>query len=312
MKKILQAAKNRIKPIIFNQKNASLAYIERLYSKSCIKTEKEIYTGWDSKFLLSESDLLSQACDIARKKSSENCHIIAGGYSTIDSIKRIEKNDFIIGFNFSAVADLHFDLYFIEIASEREPYQEISRLQSELVNSIANNRISMIIAKNLWEGKIDKEMLLREYSSDIKIIYDTHVPRLPYEQYPALAKGLAKALIRPRPQWVVQYGGTVITCIQIASKLGFKRIVVHGLDFGGPYFYKDICTNLPEKFESSLFKIYHCTPSDSPHGNGSWISNILPHIRDELLENGMQLLCATEKSASSKILEVHNSQTKYL
>ena len=47
-----------------------------------------------------------------RNHSDKACHIIGSGYSLNDSKGKINNEDFVIGFNFAALANLDFDLFF--------------------------------------------------------------------------------------------------------------------------------------------------------------------------------------------------------
>ena len=53
--------------------------------------------------------------DKYRNHSGKVCHIIGSGYSLNDSIAKIKKNDFVMGFNFAALANLDFDLFFLNL-----------------------------------------------------------------------------------------------------------------------------------------------------------------------------------------------------
>ena len=81
--------------------------------------------------LITVKDLVSRMSIIAKKKDSSFVHIIASGSSVLDSYHKIRSNDFVIGFNFSALLNIKFDLYFFELGSEK--YKSYSTKQMMLI-----------------------------------------------------------------------------------------------------------------------------------------------------------------------------------
>ena len=147
-----------------------------------------------------------------------------------------------MGFNFAAVCSLPFDVYFIEGAHSD------GDVQRELIQEYASARIGKVFLKNLWQGNTEPDYYRRHYLDSVSLIHDIHMPPLPFHNNDTLKRVIVLALLQKRSKYVVQFGSTIITCIVLAAQLGFKKIVVHGLDFYGPHFFLEGNYEVPDHF----------------------------------------------------------------
>ena len=232
-------------------------------------------------------------------KSKKTCHIIGSGWSLNYSKNRITQEGFVIGFNFAAISDLVFDLYVIEVCSNK------SRRAKELSDSLSSLSSKLfnvpIIVKNLYFG-VDPKYLYESWSNLCLPVYDIHVPCFS-DKY---LKTSIKILFEDNTIFLRQLNSTTITSIALAYRLGFKKIIVHGLDFGGPYFFDS------DSFEGSFelrpsYEICKKYEKNERHYTARAevaIEKIMEAIKIYLNENGVEIFSATKDSPLSKILPV--------
>lgn len=113
--------------------------------------------------------------------------------------------------------------------------------------------------------------------------------------------------LRYDPIYLRQYKSTVISSIAFAKNIGFKNIVIHGLDFGGQYFYE--LDNFPEEKKKYIPPETSLSRGKKVHqtaGSVCGTNDVLAHIRDILYKQDIHLFSATNDSPSSKILKVYS------
>lgn len=238
---------------------------------------------------------------------TKTCHIIASGWSLNKSTPLIDHSQsFTIGFNFSAFIDIPFDLYFIELASARFP--ELSRIQHSLTCEIARPRISSLFIKNLWEAKVDPVYAQSHYGSYMCYIKDIMIP---YSD--VSSSELVFQLMRYDRHFLRQSYTTALTCIAVAKHIGFKHIVVHGLDFSGPHFFTAPTSRCPhsaplEELQEIYKSIDPSTTSDEQHPTAAGAKLLLPLLAKQLETDGIKLYSAIHDSPSSDYLPPYYSQ----
>lgn len=226
----------------------------------------------------------------------------------MESENKIRKEDFVMGFNFSAVANISFDMYFIEIGSSKEKLKEFSILQYDLLDYRKDN-IKKLIIKNLWEGKLDPNTVELYYGKNANILLDCLAPPIDLNINKNFQQVFVSFLLKKKKKYLVQYSATALTCLQIASKLGFKKIVLHGLDFGGNYFFHKIQSDIPQNLKNRIL-FYYPENITTNHSNGDSVRSIMPTIRDTLKKDGINIYSGSKLSPLAKILDVYQNNGK--
>ena len=186
--------------------------------------------------------------DKLQRTHNEVCHIIASGSSVLDTIPIINSKDTIIGFNFSALIPIKFDLYLIESASHKyigpanlkgHDFPELTtKSQSLLINSLKkNNPECVVILKNILSPMININEIHNQEHLYIDIFLDElNICGLGnfYENNKLLC---LREMLFGKYDFILQSETSVLTAINIAVRTGFKKIIIHGMDGGGSHFY---------------------------------------------------------------------------
>jgi hypothetical protein len=237
------------------------------------------------------------------------CHIIGSGWSLNHSCHSIKSSDFVIGFNQAALCpSIKFNVYFVEFGSSK--MEDISKKQLRLINEVVKKQTAHIYFKNIWEDKNDIDFIIENWSTNISYIKDYWIPCL-------FAKNLYQSLaffLENDNSYLKQYCSTVLTSILFAKFLGFKKIILHGVDFGGAYFfdvegYFHLLQYRPNKEKEAHF--YGELSKNNVHSTArlsTGLKNSLPIIHNFLYDQGIELFSATDISPSSEILPVFSSR----
>ena len=187
------------------------------------------------------------------KDNSEVCFILGSGDSlndvTLEQWSEIEAS-YSIGFNFSFLHHHQPNLQFIELA------QDDRGMCNQLIERAINDFSSPIILKGLisfskMRWAISK---LRIYSR-MKNVYMLRESTLPANIGSSLREALhrrysSESINRFMKLGFAQSKGSITMMIDVAIQLGYKKIVMIGVDLQGPYFYeglsKDFDTGQPE------------------------------------------------------------------
>ena len=233
-----------------------------------------------------------------KKHNHKICHIIGLGWSLLDSLFKIEENSFVIGMNYGALLDISFDLYFVEQGMCDE---EETSLRKRFLNEVVINQASQIYYKNAW-GYKDVNYVIENYADNVKFLRSFSV----HCENPNNLNHFLKMFLLKDKVYFRQYKSTIISSIALAKNAGFKIIVIHGLDFGGPYFYEVSSINskkqtfIPPKNSLSRGRKVHQTANSS-----TGVKSIMPLLRYLLENEGIELYSATESSPLSEILPVY-------
>lgn len=258
--------------------------------------------------ILNQSELVCEIESSRMDKGSKTCHIIGSGWSLHDSVSTISHNDFVIGFNYAGLIGIPFDVYFVEFGGDS--VKSISNQHLSIVKDFVSKNTNLIYFKNLWEDKNDIAFINSNWLGVAKPVKD--------RVYPVLDKKYIdftiEKMLSDESDYLPQLASSVVTSIILAYKAGFKEIVIHGLDFGGNYFYEvdgfqiDPAYIPDNKTES---RFYRKTRKDTVHPTASGnigMKEIIPKLTLCLENRGVNLFCATSRSPVSKILPVVNSQ----
>lgn len=233
-------------------------------------------------------------------------HIVASGWSLCRSRDLVDEDSFVIGFNHAAISGLKFDVYFVELGGYEN--LKLSCQFVEMVEKFVLPSTRNVYFKNLWGRQNDVEFLCDHWKYNCSFVKDElylcHNSRDLDE--------VIDRIINPRSKYLPQFNSTVVTAIGVATSLGFKKIVVHGLDFGGDHFFFDnqyshLGSLLPERTgvyqKSFREEVIHMT------AKGEFgIKAILPILREKLLEGGVALYSATSESPSACYLPVYSKE----
>ena len=169
------------------------------------------------------------------------CHILGSGASLNISEKKIAPADFVIGINFSGVSSIHSDIYITEVSTKKTCLQEEKTgiLKKCIANSVFPKG-GIVLYKNLWSGYLDKDTVAALAYSRKYILKDIFYSRYGKEckSEKDLREFCDKLYRNSRgSDYLYQYGSSVCGALDLAVRLGFRNIVLHGQDFGGPHFY---------------------------------------------------------------------------
>ncbi len=228
------------------------------------------------------------------------CHIVGSGNSVNNSLAIINQDhDFVIGFNFAGLLPTKFDVYFIEVASNSGPSAHSYMLHEQVIRSLSQRSNPMVVAKCLW-GRQHWSADTINYALEGKLRFLIDVlPRFPVNASPQNINVAYKSFIsRKRNSFYINGSSSSIFSVLYAYQLGFRNIVVHGVDFVGPHFFHardfDKCA-LIDKIR------VECPVVDSKfvHLSGHWMSLEWPHVIAALASRGVTVYSASTDSLFS-------------
>lgn len=164
------------------------------------------------------------------KNNYDVCHIICSGSSVNNTVSKIKDNDIVIGFNYALLLPIYYDIYFFEFGSDKDG--GITKHQRLLYDS-EKYRLGDVFFKNIWDNKNDINTIKNVWLNEIPLLREFHIPTNNIYQ-------VVKEINNTKSKWIPQYGSTLLTAINLAIRFRVKQIYIHGLDFGGPYFFDDI------------------------------------------------------------------------
>lgn len=302
-----------LKRFPFIRKNSNIRYFQYCFIKQGIfrrKIKSELLYREIKKsgfILLRNCDLKKKVLNRCINPSEKVCHIIGSGWSLNKSQSIIKKDDFVIGFNQAALSGIEFDLYFVEFGGEK--VDEIARKQINLVDDIIKDQTDLIIFKNLYEDKNSLNYVKRNWGNRVSYIKDVIVPCFDRKEYFQIKMAI-RFLLKDDAYYMRQFGTTVGTSIACAKYYGFKKIVLHGVDFGGEYFFdspdfKGLKHYRPKPQSGSRF--YKKLKKDDFHPSSSMGLGARTHlkiIKQKLDKERIKLYTASTLSPSSEILPV--------
>ena len=232
-----------------------------------------------------------------------HCNIWGSGWSASQSSKNeyYTKSSFDIGFGFSYILELNFDFYFIENASEK--LSELVFIQKKGLERFIDNEKSYIVFKNILQDKNDLDFAIREYSSLAFFAKDIFVPH--YINKETVFRNTTKTLLEYDPFYFRGSCSTIISSIIFARYLGFKNIIIHGVDFGGKYFfdldeYKKFSSYKPNIQDSIYQKKIRLKNAKNP--TADCLKRLLPLLNQYLKSENINLYSANRQSPLSHFL----------
>nr|VFJ59989.1 MAG: hypothetical protein BECKDK2373B_GA0170837_108814 [Candidatus Kentron sp. DK] len=269
--------------------------------------ERMAEDGWlDTEVLRPEQ--LSALLD--RDSSSGVCHIIGSGPSLLDSMTKIRPGeDRVIGFNYCALADIRFDLYLVELATDKS---NIGRRGSDIQTLIirhASDRIGKVGVTNLLSGKINRDYVKENYPPSTSLLYDFGIPVHLGSPYASVDRMCIRYLFAQGDDFIRKKQTSTLTAMVIAVNAGFDRIVLHGFDFFGPHFYCDASVAWPESIaQEDREKVIRTSLQPRIGHPARRVVPLIPHIQKHLEERHIRIFSASERSPLSRLLPVYEKR----
>ena len=241
-------------------------------------------------------------------KNYESCHIWGSGYSanlTKNAVKN-KKNIFNIGINLSAILNLKFNFYFIENAQNNN--LQLINIQKELIENILKPTNCVVVMKNIWQEKNDYKLALNTFKNHVSFVRDFTIPH--FGDTDSIIHECTNKLFEKDDYYFKQSCTSIITAIIFAYNLGFKKIVLHGVDFGGGYFYDDVSENYDKKYipiqrwSKKSLKFNKKWRNNKSHPTTGCLVPFIKNISKLLNYNGVDFYCSTKKSPLSQYLKV--------
>jgi hypothetical protein len=245
-----------------------------------------------------------------RKSVSESihktCHIIGSGESVLSSIATIDNNnDFIIGFNYAGFLPLKFDVYFVEVATHIGNQSISSSLHEELFSGVCSSKRPKVYVKCLWqEQNWSSDFIRSSYGGDLGVLLDI------FPDFPLLARSQVinvarqRLMSRRRNTYFLNGASSAIFSVLFAYQMGFRNIVVHGVDFVGAHYFhsKDLVeTALVNKVRG----LCPYVPASASHGAGRFMSLEWPHVVTALAKHGVTVYAGSNTSLFSTYAPVY-------
>ena len=165
---------------------------------------------------------------------------------------------------------------------------------------------TIIIFKNLWQEKNDIDLAYKTYKDNAFFIRDLVIPHYNISNF-TINNTIDNLLFNDK-HYFRESCSSVITAIIFAKYLGFKKIVLHGIDFHGDYFFDQI--NYAKKYSGLIpphvKNVYdkHWRNNKNKHPTANCLELILPKLENKLINNyNIKLFTASKLSGSSKYLK---------
>src|SRR5690606_17176960 len=163
-----------------------------------------------------------------------------------------------------------------------------------------------LVVKNISEFKNSLKLIRLMYGDKSLFIRDRHFRLFGVDEVDAVVKQMMRF-----ERGVPQALSSSISMIFLARLMGFRKIVVHGLDFVGPHFYgEDLKQAIYHDYDFSQIGLDQDYKPDSGRHktavgeNGVGVSHLLSRIKALFEEEGIEVVAASERSPSSEILGV--------
>ena len=237
--------------------------------------------------------------------TTDTCHIVGSGWSVNTSKRCIKSDDFVLGFNFAALAGLRFNLYLCELHTRNDTRRTaVSDMLERLIRTHLGDGIDSLYFHSLWLGGLNGNDVVATYGTEARCLSDYQLSSRYIDISEHMRAIVVERLLRPDPDVSAVVATTSITAIALAYRLGFRRIVIHGLDGGGPHFFSAPDFEMPVGFEA-VREFYPKATANESYYPGSQGLRLLPTLRDALHRRGVTLLAGCAESPSSDHLSVY-------
>ncbi|KAB2814331.1 hypothetical protein [Phaeocystidibacter luteus] len=231
----------------------------------------------------------------------DTCFILGSGASVNDLDKsewEMISSNFSIGFNFSFLMEHVPDLYFIELAKDDRGLASKLIERKETYQNVPVAIKGLISSSKLDWAKDKIKTLTREVGA--KVIMES---ALPSTSEAALRKGLHQLYNRGKVERdmdvLVQSKASISMMIDIAARLGYRKVVLLGIDLQGPYFYEETNEDVETGQESGTLLIQRESASEMS------IAQILKIQSEFLQENkGVTVYAGSVKSLLREFMPI--------
>ncbi|MCQ2047195.1 Uncharacterised protein [Stutzerimonas stutzeri] len=221
--------------------------------------------------------------------SSSVAHVIMPGASCLDTALAIPDGDVVIGFNFSALLPIKYDYIFIENANDSD-YSDI-QYAACLYHS---NNGAVTLIKNIWMPDRFSMHRLASYSSFGKLVLD-----IPLRPRVIAVRPIIRRWLLNKSYAYSSFLSSTFFALNYLYCSGCKEVVLHGVDFGGPYFWEltnDICV------DAERVAAYKSRPTHATELGATPFSRLIVELADELRAQGVTLRAANESGVLGCLL----------
>lgn len=238
-------------------------------------------------------------------------HVIGSGWSLNKSMSIIKPNEFVFGFNFAALSGIKFDAYFVEHGGYGK-VKEVADIHVKLIEEVVIKNTCLIFFKNIWDQKNEIRYILKNWPQLVFFVKD--VDSNPYINMEQLEE-LSKVILLGNDKYIIQYCSSVVPIIALAYQCEYKNIVLHGVDFGGEYFFdeedfKGLKEYMPPRTTSYGIYSYEKLKPNDIHDTAKsklGLKQVITILKPMLEERGVFLYSASAASPLSEILPVYYS-----
>lgn len=210
-------------------------------------------------------------------------HIFGSGASAIDTMHIVDEKDLTMGCNITLALLEKWDFGFVE----RLEANEFGRLQMQV---LMERKFGILLLKNNYPTSFNKK------PKNIKLLKSKHEISLLRECQVISGRNdidhLVELILDDSNNVLRQYASSILTMMIFAQRMGIKKMVLHGVDFGGVCFYeRHPFTQFNfRKFQDSKTVIHQTDSYNIP------FSLVLKSVIDKMKKDGITVVHAREIS----------------
>ncbi|MFH4893843.1 hypothetical protein [Vibrio diabolicus] len=173
---------------------------------------------------------------IESKRQNKTCHIIGSGASLNGSKKIIDAQDYVMGCNYSGISRIKHDLYFTEFAGES--CKNVFEDHKQIIKTLKRQG-TLTLFKNIWHERNEIEYISDLFSEQGVMYIEDYIIHNKWSRYEL--DSWYDYILNQEETFLPQMSSSVVTMLFLAIRCGFDKIYIHGVDFGGLYFYQSEC-----------------------------------------------------------------------
>lgn len=213
------------------------------------------------------------------ENAAKTAHIFGSGASAIQTKTLLNSDAVTIGCNLTLALLPRWNIGFVERLEDNS----FGHVQMQ---ALMERDFGKLILKNTYPFRLNKTR------RNLRVLNSKHDLSLLKEcQVVAQRNDIEHIVDQVMDQSVMrQYASSVLTMIMYAVRSGFKRIIIHGVDFGGDSFYDK------EPFKKYSFKVSPNTIK-SKHQTDEYVvpfSEVLTEVIERLKKDGIVVQFAKE------------------
>ena len=200
-------------------------------------------------------------------KNYNVCHIFGNGMSVMKSHRKVSRDDFVIKINTGILIPVHTNIWMTEL-HDKNDFQTTQELEKniELFSKLKrivkeDNPDVTLLLKNVWFNNVSPKIY--DKNSEFFILQDFGLRPTPRDE--KFLRFTIKSLIFDNGNIVGQMHTSILTALILSYKLGFKKIIIHGLDgFGSHFFHNHYFDHVDDDFRSDvIIQLRHAFPIKS-------------------------------------------------